>query len=263
MQRIWIFETPNYLTEHRSLIVKHIRCFGTRKGPFMRTLTHSLLALAALSVVSLSTLNAQEIASNSGDATAASIPSTANSVKPWHETELPEDKLISAKVKDGVLVIDGLVAKVQLNYKINNAGYLYFFVPGFGTAIVSRVQMNNSLKVKNAFNGDKLAFAIGGHSFELTSSSALLGGEMNKKGNGEKEDAYVWLDPRAYALDSFPMMGFGTTTQFPYTWPLSAPEPKDTYAHFVTPPPVPRSMLPRTKPTPQPVHMTTMASTGQ
>jgi hypothetical protein len=221
----------------------------------MRTLTHSLLTLAALSVVSLSTLNAQELASTAGDTAPASVPTTASisstptSVKPWHETTLDPDQLISAQVKSGVLVIDGLVAKVQLNYKINNAGYLYFFVPGFGTAIVSRVPMNNSLKVKNAFNGDKLTFAIGGHSFELTSATALLGGELNKKGNGEKEDAYVWLDPRAYALDSFPMMGFGTTTQYPYTWPLSAPEAKDTYAHFVTPPPVPRSMLPRTKDT--------------
>jgi len=215
----------------------------------MRTLTHSLLALAAFSVASLS-VNAQTlVASNTGDTTTASVPSTTPSIKPWHETTLEPDHLIDAQVKSGVLAIDGPVSKVPLNYKINNAGYLYFFVPGFGTAIVSRVPMNNSLKVKNAFNGDKLAFAIGGHSFELTSETALLGGSVNKKGNGEKEDAYVWLDPRAYALDNFPMMGFGTTTQYPYTWPLSAPQPKDTYAHFVTPPPIPRNMLPRTKDT--------------
>jgi hypothetical protein len=167
-------------------------------------------------------------------ATASSTP--ASTTPTWHETAVPADKEITTKVINGVLTVDGLVAKVQLNYEIHHAGYLYIFVPGVGTAVVSRVQTYGSTKVLNAFHGSDLAFSVGGHNFELASQSPMV---------AAKEDAYVRLDTATVALDRMPMIGFGSTTRAPYAWPLSGPAAKDTQAHFVQPPPMPANLLPR------------------
>jgi hypothetical protein len=224
------------------------------------TLSFSARTILGLTFVSLSALglNAQEFASNSapGEPSSAAMSAPASVTTPskpaWHDTELPADKLISADIRDGVLVVDGLVAKVQLNYDIHHVGYLYFYVPGIGTAVVTRAQMSGAVKVKDAFHGSNLAFTVGGHSFELTSESDAVGNGKREKagkaesGKGDKEDAYVWLDTSTAVLDPNPMMGFGNTTQRPYVWPLSGPQAKDTTAHFVQPPPMPASVLPRT-----------------
>jgi len=158
----------------------------------------------------------------------------------WHDTTIPADKQINANVKDGVLVVDGLVAKVQLNYEIHHAGYLYFFVPGVGTVVLSRANMYGSTRVKDAIHGSVLSFQTNGHSFELSNKSKLL------PGKNTRSDVYVRLDSATLALDRYPMVGYGSTTRAPYVWPLSGPASKDTTAHFVTPPPLPPSILPRT-----------------
>jgi hypothetical protein len=150
------------------------------------------------------------------------------------------NKLISAQVHDGVLVIDGMVAKVQLNYEVQHTGYMYFFVPGMGTAVVSLAPLADAVKVKDAFDGSKLTFAAGGHAFELTSKGNLLTKDRSKT------DVYVRLDRSTVAVGRYPMMGFGNTTEPPYAWPLSGPAMKDRDAHFVAPPPLPPSVLPRT-----------------
>jgi hypothetical protein len=202
-----------------------------------------------------------------------SAAATDTTTPVWHETAIPADKKINTKVTEGVLTVDGLVAKVQLNYDIRDAGYLYVFVPGVGTAIVSRVNTYGSEKVKDAFHGKTLAFNAGGHSFELTSATAMTEGKepkeakqtqeakapkASKAGKPGKKDAevkevkdgpgdiYVRLDTTALNLDRYPMFGFGNTTRAPYGWPLSGPPTKDTTAHLVAPPPMPASVLPRT-----------------
>jgi hypothetical protein len=139
-------------------------------------------------------------------------------------------------------MIDGMVAKVQLNYNIERTGFMYFFVPGVGTAVVSMAPMADAVKVPDAFDGDKLAFAVSGHTFELSSESPLL----SKRKDKDKADIYVRLDPSTVALSHFPRMGYGNTTEAPYVWPLSAPEPRSKDAYVVTPPPMPASVLPRT-----------------
>jgi len=202
----------------------------------------TLLALAIFTCAGATTLNAQAFAS-SGTTAGSTTPISNKPATAWHDTQLPEDKLINADVRDGVLVVDGLVGKVHLNYTIKHAGYLYFYVPGVGTAVVSRVQMGSAEKVKDAFHGNTLTFNVDGHSFELTNQGSIL----NDKGG--KMDAYVSLDTKTEGIDRSPMMGYGNTTRAPYVWPLSAPEAKDTYAHFVQPPPMPANLLPRTQPT--------------
>jgi hypothetical protein len=166
-----------------------------------------------------------------------SINSNPSSKTAWHDT-VP-DKLISAKVHDGMLTVDGMVAKVQLNYDIDNASYMYFFVPGVGTAVISLSPLADSVKVKNAFDGSKLAFTANGHSFELTSEGDLLG--------KDKSDAYVHFDGSTVALARTPRMGFGKTLQPPYAWPLSTVPTADKEAHLIAPPAIPASMLPAMK----------------
>jgi hypothetical protein len=169
-------------------------------------------------------------------------PRSGDTQSTWHDT-MP-DHLISARVRDGVLTVDGMVAKVQLNYDIERSGYMYFFVPGIGTAVVSMAPIADGAKVPDAFDGEKLAFAVDGHSIELSSEGNLLAKRKSKA----KADVYVRLDRSTVAVSRTPQMGFGDTTEPPYVWPLSDREPasKEKVAYVVTPPPMPKSVLPRT-----------------
>jgi hypothetical protein len=198
-----------------------------------------LALVAALSVAAASQAQAQaKLVSVS--ATPRSTDASSAQGAELHDT-MP-DRLISAHVRDGVLTIDGMVAKVQLNYDIERTGFMYFFVPGVGTAVVSLAPMADAVKVADAFDGDKLVFAVAGHSFELSSESALL----SRRKSRAKADVYVRLDPPTVALSHYPRMGYGDTAQAPYAWPLSAPEAKSKEAYIVTPPPMPASVLPST-----------------
>jgi hypothetical protein len=166
-----------------------------------------------------------------------SNPSSATNAT-WHDGT--PTRLISAQIRDGILTIDGMVAKVELNYEIQHAGYLYFFVPGVGTAVVSLDPIQDGVRIKNAFDGSKLAFAVDGHDFELTSKGNLLSKDRSRS------TVYVRMDHSTVAVGRYPRMGFGNSTDTPYSWPLSGVSEKDKEAHFVAPPPVPANLLPRT-----------------
>lgn len=198
----------------------------------MRTCNHSSISRFAVSFAAFalfaSGLQAQTFASAS-----------TNNIPSWHETSAPE-KLITADVRNGVLSLDGQVLKVQLNYNIHKAGYMYFYLPRTGTVVLSLVPMTNATHVKGAFHGTTLKFPVGNHTLELSSSGPLMG-------NGKTTDAYVWLDTKTKAIDRYTMVGFGMTTQAPYAWPYSAPTPKVEQT-FNTPPPIPARLLPRTGP---------------
>ncbi len=151
------------------------------------------------------------------------------------------DRLISAQVRDGILSIDGMVAKVQLNYDIQRAGYMYFFVPGMGTAVVSLAPMVDAERVLSAIQGSTLRFEAGGHTFELSCKGNLMGRK------DRVADVYVRLDRSTIAVGRYPKMGYGDSAESPYIWPLSAPAEKDRDAHLVTPPRLPASVLPDTE----------------
>jgi hypothetical protein len=190
----------------------------------------TLALVAALSMAAASQAAAQ----------AKLVPANSPAANAAHDT-MPKN-LISARVRDGVLTIDGMVAKVQLNYDIQNIGYMYFFVPGVGTAVVSMEPLADGVKVPEAFDGEKLAFTVDGHSVELSSEGSLL--EKRRS----KADVYVRLDRSTVAISRYPRMGYGDTTQAPYVWPLSAVESanKEKVEYVVPPPPVPKSLLPQT-----------------
>lgn len=197
------------------------------------------IMLTAAAVVSLAA--AGQMQAQATLASTSTTPKATNSISqfPTWRDAMPE-KLISAQVHDGILTIDGMVAKVQLNYEIQRTGYMYFFVPGMGTAIVSLAPMPDAEKVKNAFEGSTLRFTADGHTFELTSKDNLLTKDKSRT------DVYVLLDRSALAIGRYPRMGYGNSPEAPYQWPLSGLPEKDKDAHLVAPPPLPRSVLPQT-----------------
>jgi hypothetical protein len=196
----------------------------------------SLKVCSALTLVAaLSMVGATQV-----DAQAKAVP--VDSATTAAQDTMPKN-LISARVRDGVLTIDGMVAKVQLNYDIQHTGYMYFFVPGVGTAVVSMDPLVEGTKVPEAFDGEKLAFTVDGHSIELSNDGSSL---LEKRKS--KADVYVRLDRSTVAISRYPRMGYGDTSAAPYVWPLSAAQTasKEKVDYVVTPPPVPKSMLPQT-----------------
>jgi hypothetical protein len=148
-------------------------------------------------------------------------------------------KVFNAQVRDGVLTVDGFVAKLKLNYDLVDANFLYFYVPQVGTAVVSLgPQPNAAIIEKAAFHGNTLTFSAGGHTFELTNANPMV--------SGKTADAYVHFDAATTALDRYPMMGFGNTVQAPYSWPAALAMNSSAEQHYVEAPPLPRSLLPRT-----------------
>ena len=166
-------------------------------------------------------------------------PADAAATQPAHDV-FP-DSLITAHVRDGVLTIDGMVAKVQLNYEIDHMGYMYFFVPGVGTAVVSLEPLVGGVKVPDGFKDEKLSFEVEGHTVELASSTNLISKHK------AKADIYVRMDHSTVAVSRYPRVGYGDTTQAPYMWPLSNPDlgSKEKVAYVVTPPATPKNLLPQ------------------
>ena len=151
----------------------------------------------------------------------------------------------------GCLTIDGMVAKVQLNYDIERTGYMYFFVPGVGTAVVSMSPIGwMRRRLRDAFDGDRrLAFSCGVvTAFELSSESNLL----SKRKDKYKADVYVRLDRSTVAVSRYPqsgLRGYDPVRLMSGRFPHREPKSKEKVAYVVTPPPMPTSMLPRTETT--------------
>jgi hypothetical protein len=196
--------------------------------------------LAASIAAMACTANAQSFAGPGASAT-TSLSAIPTSASPLGQHKPVADKPISTEIRDGVLSVDGLVVKVQLNYDIKDARCLYFFVPGAGTAIVSLVEIPDSTLEKTAFHGSTLKFQAGGHDIQLTSANPLLGGTKNKT------DVYVKLDETSASIARYPMMGYGASGHAPYAWPAAIAQSKGVIADrdTVQAPPLPRDLLPR------------------
>jgi hypothetical protein len=124
-------------------------------------------------------------------------------------------KMTPMSIVDGMLTVDGWTGKARLNYDIADLKYLYLYTPGIGTTIVSQNPFPGAKDVPGAFNGNSLKITVDGHLIELSSSKPLMG-------KGKKaESAWVVVD-REYTLPvKSPVLGYGTTTKFPYAWPGS------------------------------------------
>ena len=171
-----------------------------------------------------------------GQATrSAGTAATLKTDQPGAATLVPK-RTISTDIRDGILTVDGLAVKADLNYDIQGAPYLYFFLPGIGTAVVARDRMPNSLPEKDGFLGSTLTIHAFGHVIELSNANVIA----EKKKN---ETACVSLDNDFTRADHMPMVGFGNAMSAPYQWPAAKEMPRADQASGA--PPLPPSALPR------------------
>jgi hypothetical protein len=151
-------------------------------------LSTSLLAFAAAAT----TAGAQTLLASAATSTDLAVGAGSSAKTGYHP--------MNADIQDGTLKIDGFVAKLGVNEDIHNAGYLYIFLPGTGTAVVSLNPMAGATKVAGAFHDKKLTFSAGGREFVLASDKAMLT-------DASYADAYVRLDDSE--LTGQPVVGSG------------------------------------------------------
>ena len=146
-------------------------------------------------------------------------------------------------MRDGVFTVDGMVAKLQLNYDVNGVHYIYLFVPGVGTAVVSAVADPDAVLTQASYKNMALSFSVGDHRFNLTGVTLA-----SDKGTAPAH-LYVRLDRSAWRLNRNPMLGFGNAPAQPYVWPGALPlSTANQIEDSEVVPPVPASLLPSAKP---------------
>lgn len=150
-----------------------------------------------------------------------------------------EEKLLYGRVRDGVYTVDGMVAKLQLNYDVNGVNFLYLFVPGVGTAVVSVVADPDAIVTEATYKDSELSFKVGDHHFSLT-GVALASDQGTAPAH-----LFVKLDRSAWHLTRGPMIGFGNIAEMPYVWPGALPSQNAAQTEETqVVPPVPASLLP-------------------
>lgn len=204
-------------------------------------IVRSAMAAAGLLLIAPLTTLAQTFAANSGTEpviSTAPLPTVLKANVPKNA----EEKLLYGRVRDGVYTVDGMVAKVQLNYDVNGARFVYMFVPGIGTAVIAATADPDAVTAQAKLTDNELRFSVGDHHFRLTGVALA-----NSKGH-VPEHLYVKLDRSAWQLNRHPMLGFGNSAQMPYQWPgalavnSASAQPQDSPIV----PPVPVSLLPST-----------------
>lgn len=159
---------------------------------------------------------------------------------PAHPARM-EEKRMYARVRNGVYTVDGMVAKVRLNYDVQGATYIYMFVPGMGTAVLSVMPDGKATIAPVPVHENELTFMVDGHHFHLSGVSLT-----NGKGQVPAH-LYVRLDRAAWRLSRLPMMGYGNRAEMPFEWPGALPLQERADEEPMAPP-IPASLLPRTAP---------------
>jgi hypothetical protein len=123
-------------------------------------------------------------------------------------------KLVPVTVVKGALTVDGLIAKADLNFQILDLQFLYIWVPGMGTAIVSNHPFSGSKMQLDALSGSIMTIKADDHQLQLAGDRDMLGGKKPKP-----LTLYVSVD-RTYQHGSiYPEFGYGNTPKAPYNWP--------------------------------------------
>ncbi len=203
----------------------------------------STTLVLALSCAAALDLRAQTFAATTGTEaviTATPSPRSATVNVPGHR-RVAEEKLLFGRVRDGVYTVDGMVAKVQLNYDLNGVCFLTMFAPGLGTAVVSADPAKDAVVKEAALKQGELSFTVGEHTFKLT------GVALASNRGTIPAHLYVRLDRSAWQLGRQPMVGFGDMGAMPYQWPgalAAAPAVHAEETEVI--PPIPARLLPST-----------------
>jgi hypothetical protein len=133
--------------------------------------------------------------------------------KKLHPAKEKLPKTTSVSITRGTLTVDGMTGKAALNYEIKDLKYVYFYVPGIGTTVVSNAPFPGAVEQKKAFDDKTLTIAVGEHIVQLSSDKSLLG--------KLSESAFVRVDKSFVVPTKFPVMGYGQIRVAPYAWPGS------------------------------------------
>lgn len=133
--------------------------------------------------------------------------------KKLHPVKVKPPKTVAVSISHGILTVDGLTGKAALNYEIKDLKYIYFYVPGIGTTVVSNDPFPGAVEQKHAFDDKTLTVTVGEHVVQLSSDNRLLG--------KTPESAFVLVDKYFTVPTKFPVMGYGPIRVAPYAWPGS------------------------------------------
>jgi hypothetical protein len=133
--------------------------------------------------------------------------------KKLHAPKEKPPKTVAVSISRGTLTVDGMTGKAALNYEIKDLKYIYFYVPGIGTTVVSNDPFPGAVEQKHAFDDKTLTVAVGEHVLQLSSDNRLLG--------KTPESAFVLVDKNFLVPTKFPVMGYGPIRVAPYAWPGS------------------------------------------
>ena len=154
--------------------------------------------------------------------------------KKLHPSKEKPPKTISVSISRGTLTVDGMTGKAALNYEIKDLQYLYFYVPGIGTTVVSTAAFPGAVEQKKAFEDKTLTIAVGEHVVQLTSDKNMLG--------KNPQSAFVRVDKTFVVPTKFPVMGYGQIRVAPYAWPGS--KTNEELKGAVEAPPLPADLRP-------------------
>jgi hypothetical protein len=154
--------------------------------------------------------------------------------KKLHASKEKPPKVVSVSITRGTLTVDGMTGKAALNYEIKDFKYVYFYIPGIGTTVVSNAPFPGAVEQKRAFDDKTLTVTVNDHIVQLTSDQRLLG--------KVPESAFVLVDKTFSAHTKFPVMGYGPIRVAPYMWPGS--KQNDDLKGAVEAPPLPADLRP-------------------
>ncbi len=185
-------------------------------------------AIAAVSVSAIATACASELPEVNGMVKAVPVAANtadkkkqeADAKAAWKvskaQTAQPVKAVAAAqpfnlKVTNGELLVDGVARKVKLNYNIQGATQLYFYLPGTGTVILTSVAAPGAVVATDAIHGNVLEFTAAGHNFRLTSQEQMIAVHT--------ADAYIRVDKSesARSQGDYLLMGYAVMMQAPYT----------------------------------------------
>jgi hypothetical protein len=154
--------------------------------------------------------------------------------KKLHAIKEKPPKTVSVSISHGTLTVDGLIGKAALNYEIKDLKYVYFYVPGIGTTVVSNDPFPGAVEQKHAFDDKTLTVMVGEHVLQLSSDNRLFG--------KTPASAFVLVDKNFAVPAKFPVMGYGPIRVAPYAWPGS--KTNEELKGAVEAPPLPADLRP-------------------
>jgi hypothetical protein len=154
--------------------------------------------------------------------------------KKLHPTKEKPPKVVAVSISRGTLTVDGMTGKAALNYEIKDLKYVYFYVPGIGTTVVSNEPFPGAVEQKHAFDDKTLTVTVNDHILQLSSDKRILG--------KAPESAFVLVDKNFTVPTKFPVMGYGPIRVAPYAWPGSRDNAE--LKGVVEPPPLPTNLRP-------------------